>query len=331
MTSQFPQHFLRDDDLTQAQQADVLRLAIELKAARGAADPVARHPRRPLEGPRTAALLFDKPSTRTRLSFSVGVAELGGFPLVIDAATSQLGRGEPVADTARVLSRQVALITWRTFAQADLEAMAAASDVPVVNALTDLLHPCQILADLQTVAEHRPGGVDALPGTVFAYVGDGNNNMANSYLLGGAVAGMHVRVGTPETHLPDAGVLEDARRAAAATGGSVTVVHDAAEAVAGADVVATDTWVSMGQEAEAASRETPFVPFAVTAELMAGAKPDAGVLHCLPAYRGKEVDAPYLDGPGSWVWDEAENRLHAQKALLVALLEAREGLLRPGA
>ncbi|MBC3763709.1 ornithine carbamoyltransferase [Quadrisphaera oryzae] len=324
MTSQFPQHFLRDDDLTHAQQADVLRLAIELKAARGLADPVARHPRRPLDGPRTAALLFDKPSTRTRLSFSVGVAELGGFPLVIDASTSQLGRGEPVADTARVLSRQVALITWRTFAQADLEAMAAASSVPVVNALTDLLHPCQILADLQTVAEHRPGGVDGLPGTVFAYVGDGNNNMANSYLLGGAVAGMHVVVGTPETHLPDPGVLEDARRAAQATGGSVTVVHDAAQAVAGADVVATDTWVSMGQESEAASRETPFVPFSVTPHLMAGAKPGAGVLHCLPAYRGKEVDASYLDGPGSWVWDEAENRLHAQKALLVALLEARE-------
>jgi ornithine carbamoyltransferase len=319
MTSQFPQHLLRDDDLTQAQQADVLRLAIELKAERAAG----RHPRRPLEGPRTAALLFDKPSTRTRLSFSVGVAELGGFPLVIDASTSQLGRGEPVADTARVLSRQVAAITWRTFAQADLEAMAAASSVPVVNALTDLLHPCQILADLQTVAEHRPGGVDGLPGTVFAYVGDGNNNMANSYLLGGAVAGLHVRVGTPETHLPDAGVLEDARRAAAASGGSVTVVHDAAEAVEGADVVATDTWVSMGQEAEAADRETPFVPFAVTPELMAGAAPGAGVLHCLPAYRGKEVDASYLDGPGSWVWDEAENRLHAQKALLVALLEAR--------
>jgi ornithine carbamoyltransferase len=308
-------HFLRDDDLSPAEQAEVLDLALRLKTERAAGALSAR----PLEGPRAVALLFDKPSTRTRLSFSVGVAELGGVPVVLDAATSQLGRGEPVADTARVLERQVAAIVWRTFAQASLEEMAAHSRVPVVNALTDLLHPCQVLADLLTVAERT--GVAALPGTVLAYLGDGANNMANSYALGGAVAGMHVRIATPPTHLPDAAVLDAARERARATGGSVTVVHDAAEAVAGAGVVATDTWVSMGQEAQAAERAVPFLPFAVTTELLAAAAPGAGVLHCLPAYRGKEVDAELLDGPGSWVWDEAENRLHAQKALLFWLLE----------
>jgi ornithine carbamoyltransferase len=310
-------HFLRDDDLSPAEQAEVLTLALELKAAR--ADGVLAV--RPLDGPRAVAVLFDKPSTRTRVSFSVGIAELGGYPLVIDAATSQLGRGEPVADTARVLERQVAAIVWRTFAQDDLATMAAHSRVPVVNGLTDLLHPCQVLADLLTLAERTPGGVGALPGRVLAYLGDGANNMANSYLLGGAVAGLHVRVGTPASHQPDPAVLDAARRAAAATGGSVQVVHDARAAVEGADVVATDTWVSMGQEDEAAGRSAPFLPFALTTGLMASAAPGAGALHCLPAYRGKEVAAELVDGPGSWVWDEAENRLHAQKALLVWLLE----------
>ena len=309
-------HFLRDDDLAPAEQAEVLELALRLKADRAAG----RLEPRPLDGPRAVAVLFDKPSTRTRLSFSVGIAELGGYPVVIDAATSQLGRGEPAADTARVLERQVAAIVWRTFAQSALEEMAAHSRVPVVNALTDLLHPCQVLADLLTLAE-RTGGVAALPGQRLAYLGDGANNMANSYALGGAVAGLHVRIGTPASHLPDPGVLEAARAVAAATGGSVEVVHDAAAAVEGAGVVATDTWVSMGQEGEAAERSAPFAPFAVTTDLVAGAAPGAGVLHCLPAYRGKEVAAELVDGPGPWVWDEAENRLHAQKALLVWLLE----------
>ncbi|SDQ51790.1 ornithine carbamoyltransferase [Quadrisphaera sp. DSM 44207] len=316
-------HFLRDDDLSTAEQAQVLALALELKAQRAQGHLTAR----PLEGPRCVAVIFDKPSTRTRVSFSAGVAELGGLPLVLDAATSQLGRGEPVADTARVLERQVAAIVWRTFAQAGLEEMAAHSRVPVVNALTDLLHPCQVLADLLTVAERR-GGVGALPGTVLAYLGDGANNMANSYALGGAVAGLHVRIGTPAGHQPHPGVLDAARALAAATGGSVTVVDDAERAVAGAHVVATDTWVSMGQEAEAAERSAPFVPFALTPQLLAAAAPGAGVLHCLPAYRGREVAAELVDGPASWVWDEAENRLHAQKALLVWLLE-RSGQARP--
>ena len=298
-------HFLADDDLSPAEQAEVLALAARLKTDRFA--------EKPLTGPQTVALIFDKPSTRTRVSFSVGVADLGGVPLVIDAAGSQLGRGEPVADTARVLERQVAAIVWRTFSQAGLEEMAANSRVPVVNSLTDTFHPCQVLADLQTVAERK----GALAGLTLAYVGDGANNMAHSYALGGATAGMHVRIGTPATDLPDPAVLARARAVAERTGGSVTVTSSAPEAVAGADVVATDTWVSMGQEGEEFER---FRPFSLTADLLAGAGDDAVVLHCLPAYRGKEIDAAVIDGPQSAVWDEAENRLHAQKALLVWLL-----------
>lgn len=305
-------HFLRDDDLTPAEQREVIELALEFHAD--------RFLRTPLKGPRAVAVIFDKPSTRTRVSFSVGVAELGGYPLVIDAAGSQLGRGEPVADTARVLGRQAAAIVWRTFGQERVEEMAAHAGVPVVNALTDEFHPCQILADLMTVAQHR-GGVDALPGQTLAYVGDGANNMARSYLLGGATAGMHVRIGTPEGFLPDAGVVADATRIAASTGGSVLVTSDPVAAVAGADAIATDTWVSMGQEDQQAQREAPFVPFALDAALLVHAQPDAIVLHCLPAYRGKEISAEVLDGPQSVVWDEAENRLHAQKALLTWLLE----------
>jgi ornithine carbamoyltransferase len=302
-------HFLRDDDLTPAEQAEVLALAAAMKKDRFA--------RRPLEGPRTVAVIFDKPSTRTRVSFSVGIAELGGYPLVIDAQVTQLGRGEPIEDTARVLDRQVEAIVWRTFAQDRLEAMAVASRVPVVNALTDRFHPCQVLADLQTVAERRGG----LAGQTLAYLGDGTNNMAHSYALGGATAGLHVRIGTPEGWLPDPTVIDAASRVAAQTGGSVTVVHDLAAAADGADVLATDTWVSMGQEAQSAQRQSPFAPFALDEECLARAAADAIVLHCLPAYRGKEIAAAVIDCPASAVWDEAENRRHAQKALLSCLLE----------
>ena len=305
-------HFLRDDDLSPAEQREVLELGIELAANRFA--------RTPLAGPRAVAVLFDKSSTRTRVSFSVGIAELGGYPLVLDSASSQMGRGESIADTARVLERQVAAIVWRTTGQVRIEEMAAAAHVPVVNALTDEFHPCQMLADLMTVAQHR-GGVTALAGQTLAYLGDGANNMAHSYLLGGATAGMHVRIGTPEGYLPDAAIVADAARIAELTGGSVLVTHDRAAAVTGADVLATDTWVSMGQEAEATEREAPFVQFQLDAEALAQAAPDAIVLHCLPAYRGKELTAEVMDGPQSVVWDEAENRLHAQKALLVWLLE----------
>jgi ornithine carbamoyltransferase len=309
-------HFLRDDDLGPAEQAEVLALAAELKRTRhteAAPTPL----RAPNGVPRAVAVLFDKPSTRTRVSFSVGVAELGGYPLVIDAATSQLGRGEPVEDTTRVLDRQVAAIVWRTFGQDRIEAMAAASRVPVVNALTDEFHPCQILADLQTVAERK----GALAGLTMSYLGDGANNMAHSYLLGGATAGMHVRIGSPASFQPDPSVLKRAEEIAAETGGSVLWTEDAAAAADGADVLVTDTWVSMGQEDEYDARVAPFLPYAVDGDALARAADDAVVLHCLPAYRGKEIAASVIDGPQSAVWDEAENRLHAQKAILIWLLE----------
>jgi ornithine carbamoyltransferase len=304
-------HFLRDDDLTPAEQASVLDLAAVLKADRFAHVPLA--------GPCTVALLFDKPTLRTQLSFSVGVTELGGYPLVVDGRLAQIGVRESVADVARVLGPQVVAIVWRTFAQAGLEEMAAFAGVPVVNALTDQFHPCQILADLLTIREEFAG----LAGRTLAYVGDGSNNMAHSYLLGGATAGMHVRIGTPAAYRPDEQVVADAAAIAASTGGSVEVVHDAVAAVTGADVVATDTWVSMGQEAEADQRSEPFRPFQVSAELMAEAAATAIALHCLPAYRGREITADVMDGPVSRVWTEAENRLHAQKALLCFLLEDR--------
>jgi ornithine carbamoyltransferase len=299
-------HFLRDDDLTPAEQAEVLDLATAMKRDRFA--------HRPLEGPRTVAVLFDKPSTRTRISFAVGIAELGGHALVMDAGTSQLGRGETIGDTARVLERQVAAIVWRTTGQERVEEMAATSSVPVVNALTDGFHPCQILADLQTVREAK----GSLAGVTLAYLGDGANNMAHSYLLGGATAGMHVRIAAPEGHAPDPAVVGRAAEIAESTGGSVTVTADAKAAAEGADVLATDTWVSMGQDGKDVA---VFEPYAVDEGKVALAAADVSVLHCLPAYRGKEIAAAVLDGPHSVVWDEAENRLHAQKALLTWLLE----------
>jgi ornithine carbamoyltransferase len=302
-------HFLRDDDLSPAEQADVLELAMRLKKDRTGT--------RPLAGPRAVAILFDKPTLRTQLSFTVGVAELGGHPMVVDGRLAQIGVRESIADVARVLGRQVAAIVWRTYGQDRIEEMAAYAGVPVVNALTDAFHPCQVLADLQTVAEHAGG----LAGRTLTYLGDTSNNMAASYLLGGATAGMHVRVAGPGSYAPDPGVLAAAARIAGETGGSVSHLTAADAAVDGADAVATDTWVSMGQEDEAAERAEPFLPFRVTPELMARTAPGGVFLHCLPAYRGREVTADVIDGPRSAVWDEAENRLHAQKALLTWLLE----------
>ena len=308
-----PRHFLRDDDLNSAEQKEVLALALELAGDRFA--------QRPLEGPRTVAILFDKSSTRTRISFATGVAELGGSPLVIEAGNSQLGRGESIADTTQVLTRMVSAIVWRTFGQERIEEMASVSTVPVVNALTDEFHPCQILADLQTIAQHTGGLADgdaALAGRSLAYLGDGANNMSHSYLLGGVTAGMDVRIGAPASHQPDPEILARAREIAATTGGAVTVTADPRDAVAGATAVLTDTWVSMGQEGEGGRDEGTFAPYQVTEELM---ELSGGIfLHCLPAYRGKEVAASVIDGPASVVWDEAENRLHAQKALLTWLL-----------
>lgn len=302
-------HFLRDDDLSQAEQSAILDLAIELKRDRFAV--------KPLAGPQTVAVIFDKSSTRTRVSFAVGIADLGGVPLIISTANSQLGGKETAADTARVLERQVAAIVWRTYAQAGLEEMAAGTSVPVVNALSDDFHPCQLLADLLTIREHR----GTLAGLTVTFLGDGASNMAQSYLLAGATAGMHVRVASPVDYVPTDAVVADADARAAETGGSVTLYTDPLEAVAGADVVVTDTWVSMGKEEEKAARLTRLSPYQVNADLLSLAKSDALFLHCLPADRGFEVTAEVLDGPQSVIWDEAENRLHAQKALLVWLLQ----------
>ncbi len=303
-----PRHFLRDDDLSPAEQLEVLDLADRVKEDRFAFTPLA--------GPRSVAVIFDKPSTRTRVSFSAGIAELGGYPLVMEATGSQLGRGEPIEDTTRVLDRQCAAIVWRTFGQDRVEAAARVSRVPVVNALTDSFHPCQVLADLQTVRER----LGRLAGVTLAYVGDGANNMAHSLLLGGTTAGLHVRIGNPPGYDPDPAVVARATEIAAGTGGSVQLTREPKEAFTGAEVLVTDTWVSMGQEDEATTRTAPFVPFAVTAEAVQQAAPGAVALHCLPAYRGKEIAAEVIDGPQSAVWDEAENRLHAQKALLIWLL-----------
>jgi ornithine carbamoyltransferase len=305
-----PRHFLRDDDLAPAEQAEILELAAAMKQARFA--------RRPLEGPRAVAVLFDKPSLRTRVSFTVGIGELGGLPLVIDTQTTHIGRGETIADIARVLTRQTAAIVWRTSGQERIEELAAASTIPVINGLTDEFHPCQILADLQTVAER----LGPLPGRTLAYLGDGANNMAHSYLLGGATAGLHVRVAGPAGYQPDPAVVAKAQQIAAATGGSATVLDDPAEAAKGADVLATDVWVSMGQ-ADDPARVTALAPYQVNDDLLAAAGRDAIVLHCLPAHRGEEITADVIDGPASVAWDQAENRLHAQKALLAWLLEQR--------
>jgi ornithine carbamoyltransferase len=301
-------HFLRDDDLTPAEQAQVLDLAHAMKADRLA--------RRPLDGPKTVALLFDKPSLRTRVSFTVGVAELGGQPLEIDTTKTHIGRGETIADIARVLSRMVAAISWRTAGQERIEELAEYSAVPVINALTDEFHPCQILADLQTVAER----LGTLAGRTLTYAGDGANNMAHSYLLGGVTAGMHVRVAAPAGYHPDPAVVARAERIAAATGGSAAVLENPALAAKGSDVLATDVWVSMGQ-ADAPERKAALAAYQINEALLALAAQGAIVLHCLPAHRGEEITAAVLDGPASVVWDQAENRLHAQKALLAWLLE----------
>ncbi len=304
-------HFLADDDLSPAEQEAVLDRALALKA-----DPFSD---RCLAGPQVVAVLFDKPTLRTLVSFATGIAHLGGQPLVVDGNLAQVGVRESIADVTRVLTRQAAAIVWRTFGQDRIVEMARYATVPVVNALTDDYHPCQVLADLLTIREHK----GTLAGRTLAYLGDGANNMAHSYLLGGALAGMHVRVGTPAGYQPRSDILARAAAIAAGTGGSVEVTDDPVAAVTGADAVATDTWVSMGQEAESGARRgggSPFAPYAVTPDLMASA-PSAVFLHCLPAYRGSEVDAAVIDGPQSVVWDEAENRLHAQKAVLSFLLD----------
>ena len=301
-------HFLRDDDITPAEQAEILTLAEALKKDRWKLTPLA--------GPETVAVIFDKSSTRTRVSFAVGIADLGGSPLIISTASSQLGGKETPSDTARVLERQVAAIVWRTYAQAGLEEMAAGTRVPVVNALSDDFHPCQLLADLLTIREHK--GEPA--GLTLSFFGDGRSNMGHSYALAGATAGMHVRIAAPAGYAPDVDVIADAQRIAAETGGSVTLFTDPDAAAAGADVIVTDTGGAGVKEEEKAARLRDLGAYKVTQHTMSLADPGAIFIHCLPADRGYEVDADVIDGPQSVVWDEAENRLHAQKALLVWLL-----------
>ena len=302
-------NFLRDDDLTPGEQAEVLALAAELKKA-----PFSR---RPLEGPRGVAVIFEKNSTRTRFSFEMGIAQLGGHAVVVDGRSTQLGREETLEDTGRVLSRYVDAIVWRTFAQERLSAMASGADVPIVNALSDEFHPCQVLADLQTLVERK----GSLKGLRMTYFGDGANNMAHSLMLGGVTAGIHVTVAAPAGFEPARQFVAAAERRGADTGATVTVTSDPRAAAAGVDVIVTDTWTSMGQENDGLDRVRPFRPFQVNGELMALADSDAVVLHCLPAHRGHEITDDVIDGPQSAAWDEAENRLHAQKALLVWLLE----------
>jgi ornithine carbamoyltransferase len=306
-------HFLRDDDLTPDEQAEVLALAAQIKK-----DPFGC---RPLEGPSGVAVIFDKNSTRTRFSFEIGIAQLGGHAIVVDGRSTQLGREETLEDTGRVLSRYVEAIVWRTFAQERLTAMAAGATVPIVNALSDDFHPCQVLADLQTLAERK----GTLAGLRMTYFGDGANNMAHSLMLGGVTAGISVTIAAPTGFAPHPDFVAAAQKRATETGATVTVTANAREAAEGTDVLITDTWTSMGQENDGLDRVRPFKPFQVNADLLATAAPDAVVLHCLPAHRGHEITDEVIDGPNSAVWDEAENRLHAQKALLVWLLERSRG------
>jgi len=306
-------HFLRDDDLQPDEQIVVLDRAEEMKKDRFGA--------KPLAGPRAVAVLFDKPSLRTRVSFTVGIAELGGHPLVIDTQTTHIGRGETIEDVTRVLTRQVAAIAWRTSGQERIEALASAATVPVINALTDQFHPCQVLADLQTIRAHY----GSLAGRTLTFLGDGASNMAHSYLLGGATAGMRVRIGSPEAFRPAPAVRAAARQIAGQTGGGIELYTDPRAACEGADVIATDVWTSMGQESEREQRLAIFGSsedsYQLDDEKLALAQPGCLVLHCLPAHRGEEISADVLDGPNSVVWEQAENRLHAQKALLSWLLE----------
>jgi ornithine carbamoyltransferase len=305
-------HFLRDDDLSPEDLLAVLDLADTFK--------VDRTGFRPLAG-KAVAVIFEKNSTRTRLSFEVGISQLGGQPVIVDGRMSQLGREETIEDTSRVLSRYVDAVAIRTFAQRRINALASTSSVPVINALTDEFHPCQVLADLQTIRER----FGRLTGITLTYLGDGANNMAHSLMLGGANAGLTVRVSSPAGFDPNGDILLDAKRRAAETGGAVELIGDPPAAADGADVLVTDTWTSMGQENDGLDRVGPFRPYQINTDLLGRAKADAIVLHCLPAHRGWEITDEVIDGPKSAVWDEAENRLHSQKALMAFLVAEQAG------
>lgn len=299
-------HYLSVDDLSTAELPDLLDLAAALKADRGA------HAQA-LAG-RSIALIFEKPSTRTRVSFEVGVEQLGAHAVVLSSAELQLGRGETIQDTGRVLSRYVDAIVLRTFEQERLEILSTTATVPVINALSDFEHPCQALADLLTIREH----LGDLRGRVLTYLGDGNN-VAHSLLLAGTKAGMAVRVAAPPGFEPIPQVVHRAEEIAAETGGSVELTHDPEGAAIGAHVLSTDVWTSMGQDLEADERALVFPSYQLGQKLVDLADPDVIVLHCLPAHRGQEITDEVIDGPRSVVWDQAENRLHTQKALLLRL------------
>jgi ornithine carbamoyltransferase len=301
--------FIEFTDYTAEEIRYLLDLAIEIKGKQKNGVPY-----QPLQG-KTIGLIFEKSSTRTRVSFEVGMFQLGGHALFLSKNDIQLGRGETTHDTAKVLSRYLDGIMIRTFGHHNVTELAQHADIPVINGLSDAAHPCQVLADFQTVLEHK----GKLEGLKMAYVGDGNN-MAHSLMLGAAKMGMHVAVATPEGYEPDSAVVEQARSIAQESGSQVTVTYSAQEAVKDADIVYTDVWASMGFEEEQKIREQAFAAYQVDEELMKGAKPDYMFLHCLPAHRGEEVSAGVIDGPNSLIFDQAENRLHAQKALMVALM-----------
>lgn len=301
LVPRLPRHFLSIPDFSRSELEALLRLAESMRAG--------RYAERPLRG-QTLAMIFMKSSTRTRVSFEVGCYQLGGHALFLSPRDAQLGRGEPVEDTARVLSRYVQGIMIRTYAHADVEAMARHASVPVINGLTDLQHPCQVLADVMTIRQH----LGDIQGRTVAWVGDGNN-VANSWIDAAARFGFPLRLACPEGYDPDPDVLARARRHA-----EVRVVRDPREAVDSADVVNTDVWASMGQEEEHHERAAVFEGYTVDSALMQRAAPHAIFLHCLPAHRGEEVTAEVIDGPQSRVWDEAENRLHVQKAIMAVLM-----------
>ncbi|MDR0352500.1 MAG: ornithine carbamoyltransferase [Opitutaceae bacterium] len=307
-------HFLKETDFTPSEAAEIFALARELKQKRGhRTPPVLQH--------QTWAMIFSKSSTRTRVSFEVGIHELGGNPLFLNKGDIQLGRGETVADTARVLSRFVHGLVVRTFDHAEVEELARAGSIPVINALTDFLHPCQIYTDAFTMAERwAPQGGDlfaSLQGRKLAFLGDTACNMANSWILGANLFGMKISLAGPKGFEPPKAL--DALLAQEGFAGGYEFTTDARAAVKDADVVYTDVWVSMGKEAEAAERIKTMSPYAVTSELFAAAKPDAWFMHCLPAYAGKEVTQEVLDNPRSIIFDQAENRLHTQKAIMAVL------------
>jgi ornithine carbamoyltransferase len=302
-------HLLSLHDLTTEEFEQILKLAEKLKRQQKEGVP-----HQLLKG-KTLGMIFTKSSTRTRVSFEVGMVQLGGYPLFLSSNDIQLGRGETIYDTAQVLSRYIDGIMIRTFKHSDVEELAQFGTIPVINGLTDLLHPCQALADLLTVYEHK----GTLKGLKLAYVGDGNN-VAHSLLHGCAKMGMDIAVAAPKGYQCDAQIVDEAKEDAKAFGSQVLITEDPEEAVVDADVVYTDTWVSMGQEAEKAERIKIFSAYQVNTELFGKAKDDAIFLHCLPAYRGYEVTEDVIDGPQSVVFDEAENRLHAQKAIMAILM-----------